>query len=54
MFFYRVAPPPPVIGVEESFEYAAGWPGTINTNFELSTPSALVEEDFETSQGWPT
>lgn len=51
MFFYRVPPPPPVLSVEDDFEYVDGWPGTLNTNPQFLTP--IIDENFETVDGWP-
>ena len=46
-FFYR---PPPVYIFIDGFEYSDGWPGTLNTNPQFTTPS--VVEGFEASDGW--
>lgn len=51
LLFYRVAPPPPVISLVDGFEYADGWPGTLNTNPQFLTPSIL--DGFEYSDNWP-
>jgi hypothetical protein len=50
MFFYREAPPPPVIELKDGFEHSDGWPGTLNTNPQFLTPS--VSDGFESADGW--
>lgn len=53
----EVTPPPSSAELQESFEYAGGWSGTIaDPNYYLTyviNPTASLDESFEAAGNWP-
>ena len=51
MFFYSEPDnQPQSYQVIDGFEYADGWPETLNTNPQFTIP--LITDSFETIEGW--
>lgn len=49
-------PDPPIVpaDLDESFEFAGGWPGTVaNTNPNPTFTTASLDDGFENADGWP-
>lgn len=53
----EAAPAPPPPSIDESYEYAGGWPGTIaDPSYYLTyviNPTAAIDESYEAAGGWP-
>ena len=49
--------PPPPPNIDESYEAAGGWPGTIaDPDYYLTyviNPTASIDESYEADGGWP-